>query len=271
MEAERDEKRTAIQVPASTAWPLVTAVGVTLLLAGLVTNFAVSVVGAVLLAAGAVGWFREVLPHERHEPLLLEPSAAPTAPAKRAVLRLAAGEERHRARLPIEIYSYSAGLKGGVAGGVAMAALAMLHGVINHGSVWYTINLLAAAGSAELASAGPEALAAFNAEGLFLAFVIHAVLSVLVGLLYGAVLPMFPWHPAWWGGVVAPLMWTGLIAATLGIINPALNERIEWSWFTASQVAFGVVAGLVVARSQRIATFQHVPLVERAGLETQDE
>jgi len=66
-------------------------------------------------------------------------------------------------------------------------------------------------------------------------------------------------------------MWTGLIAATLGIINPALNERIEWSWFTASQVAFGVVAGLVVARSARIATFQHAPFRERARLETQDE
>ncbi len=267
MEVERGEKRTAIQVPASTAWPLVTAVGVTLLLAGLVTNFAVSVVGAVLLAAGAVGWFQEVLPHERHEPLPLEPSAAPIAPARRAVLRLA-GEGRHRARLPVEIYPYSAGLKGGIAGGVAMAALAILHGVINHGSVWYTINLLAAAGSAELASAGPEALAAFDAEGLGLALVIHAVLSLLVGLLYGAVLPMFPWHPAWWGGVVAPLMWTGLIAATLGIIDPALDERIEWRWFTASQVAFGVVAGLVVARSQRIATFQHAPLVERAGLDS---
>jgi hypothetical protein len=100
--------------------------------------------------------------------------------------------------------------------------------------------------------------------------VIHAALSALVGLLYGALLPMFPWHPAFWGGIVAPLMWTGLIAASLEVLNPALNARIDWGWFIATQVAFGLVAGFVVNRSTRIATFQHAPLAVRAGLETQD-
>jgi hypothetical protein len=271
METERRRGPGLVEVPASTAWPMVVAVGATLLLAGLVTNVSVSAVGVALFVVGAVGWFREVLPHERHEPVALERPAARVAPSPRAVLRLARGEVRHRARLPVEVYPYSAGVKGGIAGGVAMAALAVLHGLIDHGSLWYTINLLAAAASAELSSAGPQALAAFSAEGLVLALVIHATLSLLVGLLYGAILPMFPWHPAWWGGVVAPLLWTGLIAATLGIVNPALNERIEWRWFVASQIAFGLVAGLVVARAGRIATFQHAPLAERAGLGTQDE
>ena len=55
---------------------------------------------------------------------------------------------------------------------------------------------------------------------------------------------MIPRHPAFWGGVVAPLLWTGLIAASLDVINPALNERIDWPWFVASQIAFGLVAGL---------------------------
>ena len=40
--------------------------------------------------------------------------------------------------------------------------------------------------------------------------------------------------------------------------------------FIATQVAFGLVAGFVVSRSTRIATFQHAPLAVRAGLETQD-
>ena len=71
--------------------------------------------------------------------------------------------------------------------------------------------------------------------------------------------------------MVAPLLWSGLVAATLGVIDPALDARIEWPWFVASQVAFGLVAGLAVARSGRIATFQHAALAERAGLETQDE
>ena len=67
-------------------------------------------------------------------------------PIRVPVLHLRAGEEDHRARLPLEIYPYSAGIKGGIAGGFVMAALATIHGIVLHGSPWYTINLLAAAG-----------------------------------------------------------------------------------------------------------------------------
>lgn len=262
--------RGTIHLPAPTAAPLVTALGVTLLLAGLVTNVVVSVTGVVLLTAGVVGWFRAVLPHEDEEAVPLEAAAAPIVPSAHAVLHLTAGEAGHRARLPMEVYPYSAGLKGGIAGGFAMALLAIAHGLLAHGSPWYTINLLAAAGSARLSTAPDAVLMAFHRDGFLLALVIHAALSVLVGLLYGALLPMFPWHPAFWGGVVAPLMWTGLIAASLEVLNPALNARIDWGWFIATQVAFGLVAGFVVNRSTRIATFQHAPLAVRAGLETQD-
>jgi hypothetical protein len=257
--------------PASTPAPLMAALGVTFGLAGLVTNASVSIVGVVLFVAGAVGWFREVLPHEREELVPLEEAPVPVALSPHAVLRLTAGEGQHRARLPVEIYPYSAGIKGGIAGGVAMAALAVVHGLLAHGSPWYTINLLAAAGSATLTNAPAATLAQFNLQGVVLALVIHGVLSILVGLLYGALLPMFPWHPGIWGGVVAPLMWTGLIASVLDVVNPALNARIEWGWFIATQMAFGLVAGLVVARSTRIATFQHAPFTVRAGIDTQDD
>ena len=69
------------------------------------------------------------------------------------------------------------------------------------------------------------------------------------------------------GGLVAPLMWTGLIHSVLGIVNPVLNQRIDWFWFVASQVAFGVVAGVVVARQERIRTWQRLPLSVRSGME----
>ena len=58
---------------------------------------------------------------------------------------------------------------------------------------------------------------------------------------------MFPRRPALWGGVVAPLLWTGLLWATLELINPMLDARIDWRWFIASQVAFGLAAGCVIA------------------------
>ncbi len=271
MESKHQPGKGVIAVPASTASPLILAVGVTLLLAGLVTNAVISATGALLLVAGVVGWFRQVLPHEAHESIAVEPPAARVARSAHAVTRLAAGEPRHRSRLPVAIYPYSAGVKGGIAGGVAMAALALLHGVINHQSLWYTVNLLAAGASPSLANADAATLAAFSATGLLLALFIHGALSLLVGLLYGVLLPMVPGHPAWWGGLVAPLLWTALLASSLGVLNPALNARIEWPWFIASQIAFGVVAGFVVVRSEQIATFQHDALAQRARLETRDE
>lgn len=268
--AQHEETRPrTIHVPASNGAPLVLAFGVTLLLAGLVIHLMASAIGAILLVAGAIGWFREVLPREHEEEVPIV-HAAPRPPSPHAVLRLAAGEAQHRARLPVEIHPYSAGVTGGIAGGIAMAGLAVLHGLIGHGSPWYTVNLLAAAGSATLSNAPLEVLNAFNAQGFVLAFVIHATLSILVGLLYAALLPMVPGHPAFWGGLVAPVLWSGLIASALDVINPALNARIEWTWFVASQIAFGLVAGLVIARSARIGVFQHAPLAARAGIEKPD-
>jgi hypothetical protein len=70
-----------------------------------------------------------------------------------------------------------------------------------------------------------------------------------------------------WGGLLAPLLWTGLLWATLSVIDPALNARIAWSWFIASQIAFGITAGWVVARATPVATAQTRPLIERAGVE----
>ena len=104
---------------------------------------------------------------------------------------------------------------------------------------------------------------------LGVAIVIHGILSLLMGLLYAVLLPIFPRSPAIWGGVVAPLLWTGLLSTGLGVINPALSDRIEWEWFAASQIAFGLVAGFVVARMERIETLQSAPFALRAGLETQ--
>jgi hypothetical protein len=266
--AEQEESGAsgAIEVPAPTAWPMIAALGVTLLCAGLVTHVTVSAVGLLLLVGGGVGWFREVLPAEHREIAAAEKAPA-VVPAARAVLRLQAGELRHRLRYPAEIYPYSAGIKGGLAGAAVMAGLACLYGLLAYGSLWYPINLLAAATSAKLAAATPAELAVFNAEGLALAFVTHAVISVLVGLLYGVLLPMFPWHPLFSGGVVAPLVWTGLIWSSLRVIDPVLAARIDWSWFVASQVGFGLAAGAVVTRTEKIATMQHLPLAMRAGVE----
>src|SRR5208337_4466404 len=90
-----------IEVPATTAWPMIMALGLTLAFAGLVTNVAVSMVGLILFAAGAVGWFREVLPVEHREAVRVEPTAEAVIPQKIGVDYLQVGELGNRAILPL--------------------------------------------------------------------------------------------------------------------------------------------------------------------------
>lgn len=253
----------AVMVPAATAWPMLAGLGVTLLTAGLVTHVLVSLTGAALLAASAVGWFGEVFPTPHEEAVALAAPAPPVAP--RARRHPAAGEGGHRARLPLAVHPYRAGVAGGLAGGAVMAALAVGWGAASAGSPWYPVNLLAAAGSAALSTAGEPALHAFSATGLGVAVVVHAALSVLLGLLYAVLLPTLPRAPVLWGGLVAPLLWTGLLRSGLGLLDPALEARVDWPWFTLTQVAFGLVAGGVVRRAGRVPTAQPPPVAAGAG------
>jgi hypothetical protein len=255
-----------IVLPAPTAWPMVLASGITLLGAGYLMHPMLAVVGVAAVLLGCAGWFREVLPVEREEvvPVVDQPTVVRSP---RAVLPLGAGASGHRMRLPLEVYPYSVGLKAGLAGGAAMAIVGCLFGVLTHGSIWYPINLMAAAGSAALTEATGAELARFNPGGLILASVAHLSLSVLVGILYAALLPMFSRRPILAAGVVIPMLMSGITWSLLRAVNPLLNQRIEWTWFIASQVAFGVVAGWVVSRSERIATAQALPLAVRAGFE----
>ena len=41
----------------------------------------------------------------------------------------------------------------------------------------------------------------------------------------------------------------------MGVVNPALQDRVDWAWFIVSQFVFGVAASVVVHRSEKI----HIP------------
>ncbi len=79
-------------MPAPTAWPIALAFGITLLFAGMVTSEAVSVLGAIVAIAGAVGWFRDVLPHEAHETVPVVPAVAAVTTTRREVARVAVAQ-----------------------------------------------------------------------------------------------------------------------------------------------------------------------------------
>lgn len=261
-----------VHLPAPTAWPVTLALGITLLLAGMVTSWAISVLGFILIVRSSIGWFRDVLPHEQHEDVPVTTQIVEIKSSRREVARLPISA-RHRKILPVETYTLGAGVQGGIAGGIAMIAPATLYGLIRYHSLWYAPNLLAAVAIPDWAVRSTAFLSSFHLEGLLVAVLVHILASILVGLLYGAILPMFPWEPIATAGFLAPIFWTGILYATLEALDPGLNQRIDWLWFIASQVAFGLVAGFVVNLHVRVRTnqFQSLPFAVRAGLISQTE
>jgi hypothetical protein len=264
-----------VDLPIPTMNPIIAAFGITLVGAGLVTSLVISLVGLIIGLIGAVGWFRDVFPTPKH---VLYPLAEadrrpkPIRVSPRRISHLHYGETGHRVRIPIEVHRYSAGIIGGLAGGAAMAILAMAYGQVTQNSIWYPINLLAASGVPSLATADLQQLRQFSAAGLTVGILSHVTLSILVGLLYTVMLPMLPAKMEWlFGGIITPLMWTALLYPVLILINPALASRVDWPWFVICQVAFGVVGGYVVFKSQKVETMQSWPIAHRLGVHAMEK
>jgi hypothetical protein len=100
-------------------------------------------------------------------------------------------------------------------------------------------------------------LGVFHEEWFLWASAVHIALSILFGVLFALVTPRLPHVPGpiAWGGLVLPLLWTGTSYGLMGVVNPALQLRVDWAWFIVSQFVFGVTAAVVVHRSEVI----HIP------------
>jgi len=256
-----------LQMPAPTVWPMVLALGLTLLLAGIVTYAPVSVLGLVLAASGAVGWFRQMFPREAH--IAVKVQTEEIAIASTRVLRpQTPASPGHRRILPTNTFTLMAGVRGGIAGGIAMTVPAGIYSLVKYHSFWYATNLLAAGGFTSWAGKSNAFLGQFHWSGALAALAIHGTISLLVGLLYGAILPMFPRWPVLTAGVLVPLFFTAITYSVLGVVSPLLNQRIDWWWFVPSQIMFGLVCGYVVNLHERVRTpqFRSLPFAVRAGL-----
>ncbi|HEY5895010.1 MAG TPA: hypothetical protein VIT91_17460 [Chthoniobacterales bacterium] len=262
-----------IQLPAPTPWPLVMALGLSLAFGGLVLHWAVTVLGFIMTLCGVVGWFRDIYPHEKHEASerLFAPEEHEPEPAPRTVEHLHLGEAGHRIHYPERVHPYTAGIRGGIVGGLVMAIIALAYGYFVKGSIWWPVNLMSASVLPWMTDTTPETLAQFSMSGLIAGVIIHACVSVMVGLLYAAVLPMFPKFAVVWAGILSPLFWTALFYSTAQFINPVMHRQVDWLWFTISQLGFGLIGGFVVARSQKIETLQSYPMAVRAGVEAMEK
>jgi hypothetical protein len=257
------------QMPAPTVLPLVLAFGLMVAFAGVIFHIYITYLGIAVSLLAAIGWWRKVIPTEEHEFAPLELKHRPSGVAENltAVARLKAGDNQHRVQIPEEAHSYSSGILGGLAGGIAMAVMACIYGLIAHHSIWFPVNLLAGVVMPSIGAESAEQLSVFDGAAFAAALVGHIGLSVLVGVLYAVTLPMFPKWAFFWAGILMPLIWSGLVATLLNLINPALNSLISWPWYVACQLGFGLVCGYVIARSERIKTMQTWSLAERAHLD----
>jgi hypothetical protein len=257
-------------LPAPTGWPLVLALGVALGFGGLVTSYNLTFIGVALALAGIVGWARQVLPDEQQEEVPVTPHELELDVQRRRVARIHM-HETHRELFPMETYTVRSGILGGFAGGTAMIVLAELYGIVAHHSIWYPVNLLGGAGVAGWTNPSAAELDSFRLSAVIIAVVIHTCTSFLVGLLYGALLPILPKHPVILGGLIGPTLWTGLLYSTLGMINPFFAAHVNWWWFAVSQLGFGLVAGLTVVKYGHVKRMRGAPLPVRLGLELSEE
>jgi hypothetical protein len=254
-------------MPAPTSAPIVFAFGTTLAFAGLVTNPWVSIVGVICVVIGVLGWWFQVLPRESMEPIPADGvREIDTGPELGATLPPEAASAQARKVLPVEIPRIRSGIMGGIGGGVAMAIVAMAWGLVHH-SIWMPINLLAAMVLSSFDTASVEALRSFSASGLFVALGIHIAFSIMVGLLLAAMMPMAARWPRIFACIVAPFIWSLFLYVTMGVLDPTLYQWVDWYWFFGSQFAFGVVAGLIIARAEKIETVQFLSPSERISLE----
>lgn len=256
---ETPKKPDPIEMPQPTAAPVILAVGIVLMGAGFALGLVMSAVGGVVFIAGLAAWISHLQPgrgHFHEERVERERWPQPITAVPGTVEQMQAGRPGYRMRLPLTVHPVSAGIKGGILGGSVMPIPALLWGLTSGHGILFPINLLAGMVAVGVDAMPVAELEQFHLSLLLVGIVIHIVMSLVLGLIYGVILPAFPdirGGPMVWGGVLMPLLWTGVCYGLMGIVNPLLKKEVDWPWFIASQIVFGIVAASVVVRSEKIA------------------
>jgi hypothetical protein len=248
----------SVEMPRPTVAPMVMSLGLLLLGAGVVFGLAFLIVGGLILVAGLGLWIADLLPGQGHvHEHLVEPAQRPRPiqPAPGTVETLREGMPGHRLRLPEKVHPISAGVKGGIVGGLVMPVPALLYGLISGHGIWYPVNLLAGMVLPGIEDMKTKELEEFHLSLVLAGVIIHAAMSVVLGLIYGVLLPTLPNlpKPLAWGGLLMPLLWTGFSFLLIGFVNPVLQQGVDWPWFIVSQFIFGIVAAGVVMRATQLS------------------
>jgi mono/diheme cytochrome c family protein len=265
----------AVEMPRATVWPVVLGLGILLAALGAATNLFFCIIGGLLLLIAIAGWVSQLLPGRGHE---FEPLPPPedrvtmVVPRPGAVEQLEPGKTGYRFQLPQKVHPLSAGIKGGILGGLLMPIPALIWAVSAGHSIWYPLNLLAGLVLPGLTDMPTEQLHAnlemFHLWGLLCGIIMHATLSIGFGLIGGVLLPTLPnvpGGPLLFGGLILPLLWSGVNHSLMGLVNPLLNEYINWPWYVVSQIVYGLATSIVIIRSEKITIAPRGPGGDAGG------
>lgn len=245
--------RQTVEMPRPNVWPMVLGLGIVLLAAGVALHLAFLAAGIVIFIAGLSGWIGQLLPGRgHHHEAMVEPErrAKPVEAVTGMVEQLHPGRAGYRFQLPEKIHPISAGVKGGLLGGLVMPLPALAYGMISGHGILYPVNLLAGMVMPGVDNMKITELEQFHLTLFVVGVLIHAVNSAVFGLLYGVLLPTLPEipRPLAWGGLLMPLLWSATAFSFMGDINELLRQDVSWPWFILSQFVFGAAAALVVVQ-----------------------
>ncbi len=255
LSSKYDAHAEGVELPAPTAAPLSLALGITVLAFGWATHLAFILVGLVIFIAGLANWIAQLLPGRGH---VIEPLAAevvrpkPVVAALGRVGQLRPGMPGYRFRLPEKVQPISAGLKGGIVGGLVMPIPALLYGLISGEGIWLPINLLAGIVLPGVEQLSDAELRAFQPVLFTAGIVIHVAVSLMFGTIYGVLLPTLPHIPRAlaWAALFAPLAWTAASFIATSFVDPEVQSLIDWPYFVLSQFVFGVTTATVIMAAE---------------------
>jgi hypothetical protein len=244
----------SVEMPRPTIAPLVLAVGMLLLASSLIFGLGFLIAGAVLILVGLGLWIAQLLPGQGHmHEAFVDPAQRPRpiSGLSGGVARLLEGMPGHRLRMPEKVHPISAGIKGGLAGGAVMPIPAILWALFSGHSIFYPLNLLVGTALPHL---DPGQLDQFNVVFFIVGLVIHASASLVLGLIYGVLMPTLPSiHRAIaWGGLLMPLLWSGTTFLMMSSVSQLLRDGVSWPWFIFSQFLFGTVLALFIMRYRHL-------------------
>ncbi|MBS1252410.1 MAG: hypothetical protein MAG451_01449 [Anaerolineales bacterium] len=159
-----------------------------------------------------------------------------------------AGRRHDAVAIPEYVYPYRSGIVGGLIGGAVMALVGALSAPLIQHSVWFPLNLVAAA----VMPLQKSGLDQFMLDTFIVGLVIHIAMSVLFGLLFALLLPTLPGHPLVWSVVIGAIMWFVALRLALPILNRLMAEYIQPVSFIVAHVGYTLTLGWWVSRYEKV-------------------